>query len=257
MRIAQGVDEVAHAQVAGLRHHVGEQRVAGDVERHAEEDVAAALVKLATEPPIDHVELEQAVARHQRHLRQLGHVPGRHQQPARVRVAPDLLDHPLDLVDLDPVGTGPAAPLLAIHRAQLAIGIGPLVPDADLVRLEVGDVGVALQEPQQLVHDRAQVQLLGGQQRKTLRQVEAHLPAEHAARSGTGAVGFLGALFQHVGQQFQVLLHGLALVACASGAMGTTGCKVGERRESHSSNSPSTISGTLSSWPMVNQPKAR
>jgi hypothetical protein len=76
VRIAQRVHEIAHAQAGGLRHHVGQQRVAGDVERHAEEDVAAALVKLAAELAVGHVELEQRVAWHQRHLRQVGHVPG-------------------------------------------------------------------------------------------------------------------------------------------------------------------------------------
>src|SRR3546814_10195358 len=86
-------------------------------------------------------------------------------QAPRIRVAPDLVDQPLDLVDLAAVAGRPAPPLLAVHRPELAVGIGPLVPDRDLVVLEVGSVGLALQEPQQLVHDRAQVQLLGGDQR--------------------------------------------------------------------------------------------
>ena len=50
MRVAEGVDEVARLQAADLRHHHGQQSVAGDIERHAEEDVGAALVELATEP---------------------------------------------------------------------------------------------------------------------------------------------------------------------------------------------------------------
>ena len=47
MAVAAGPDEVADVEVALLRHHVREQRIAGDVERHAEEDVGAALVELA------------------------------------------------------------------------------------------------------------------------------------------------------------------------------------------------------------------
>ena len=39
VRVAEGVDEVADLQVADLRDQVGEQRVRGDVEGHAEEDV--------------------------------------------------------------------------------------------------------------------------------------------------------------------------------------------------------------------------
>jgi len=81
--VATGPDEVAHLQVALLRHHVREQRVAGNVERHAQKDVGAALVQLAAEFAFaagrsgwGHVELEERVARHQRHLVQVGHVPG-------------------------------------------------------------------------------------------------------------------------------------------------------------------------------------
>ena len=39
MCIAQGVHEVADLQVAYLSDQVGQQRVGGNVERHAEEDV--------------------------------------------------------------------------------------------------------------------------------------------------------------------------------------------------------------------------
>ena len=38
--VAAGPDEVADVEVALLRHHVRQQRVGRDVERHAEEDVA-------------------------------------------------------------------------------------------------------------------------------------------------------------------------------------------------------------------------
>jgi len=69
------------------------------------------------------------------------------------------------------------------------------------VFLQVSDVGVALQKPDQLVHDRFQMQLLGGDQRKTFVEIEAHLPAEHAARAGAGAIGFFRAVFQHMAKQ--------------------------------------------------------
>src|ERR1700683_445402 len=49
VKIAAGVDEVAGFEIADLRYHAGEERVGGDIERHAEEEVGAALVKLATE----------------------------------------------------------------------------------------------------------------------------------------------------------------------------------------------------------------
>ena len=68
VRIAEGVHEVAGFQAAHLRHHHGEQGVAGDVERHAEEDVGAALVELAGELAVRHIELEEGMAGRQRHL---------------------------------------------------------------------------------------------------------------------------------------------------------------------------------------------
>src|SRR5690554_1263951 len=66
--IAQGVDKVAGLKAHHLCDHSGQQRVAGDVERYAKEDIGAALIELAGKPPFGHVELEQAVARRQRHF---------------------------------------------------------------------------------------------------------------------------------------------------------------------------------------------
>src|SRR5256885_7748127 len=68
--VAAGPDEVTHLQVALLGQHVGQQCVAGDVEGNAQEDVRAALVQLATELAVGHIELEEGVAGHERHLRQ-------------------------------------------------------------------------------------------------------------------------------------------------------------------------------------------
>jgi hypothetical protein len=50
--VAAGPDEVAHLQVTLLRHHVGEQGVAGNVEGHTQKDVGAALVQLAAQPAL-------------------------------------------------------------------------------------------------------------------------------------------------------------------------------------------------------------
>ena len=80
--VAAGPDELAGLEVADLRHHQGQQRVAGDVEGHAEEDVRRTLVQLAAEPALGHVELEQRVAGRQLHLLDQRRVPGRDDQPA-------------------------------------------------------------------------------------------------------------------------------------------------------------------------------
>ena len=50
MRVAEGVDEIADLEPAFARDEMGQQRVARDVERHAEKQVGRALVELAGEP---------------------------------------------------------------------------------------------------------------------------------------------------------------------------------------------------------------
>ena len=186
--VAAGPDELAGLEVALLREHVRQQRVAGDVEGHAEEDIGAALVELTGQPAVGDVELEQRMAGLRLHPLELAHVPGADDDAARIRVAAQLLERHADLIDGAPVGRQPGAPLLAVDRAQLAALIGPLVPDGDAVLAQPRDVGVAAQEPEQLVDDRAQVDRLGGDQRESLRQVEAQLLAEQRQRAGAGAV---------------------------------------------------------------------
>lgn len=147
----------------------------------------------------------------QRHAIYIPRIPCGDQMAARVGVLFQSVDKLHDLVDLAPVGGFPVAPLMAVNRTEVAVLIGPFVPDANSVFFQVTDVGIALQKPQQLVNDRAQVQLLGGKHRKAGAEVEAHLPAEHRARTRTGAVCFWGALFENMAHQVKVLSHGFSL----------------------------------------------
>ena len=155
MSVATGPDEIADLQIALLRHHMHQQRVAGDVERQAEEYVAGALIQLAGELAVSDVELEKGVARRQGHFIQLADVPRRDDDPAGVRVVFQLVHHRADLVDMTTVRRRPGTPLFAVDRSQVAIFICPLVPDGDVVVVQIGDVGVALQEPQQFMDDGA------------------------------------------------------------------------------------------------------
>ena len=91
--VATGPNKVAHIQVALLRHHVGEQGIAGDVEGHTQEDVGTALVQLAAQFAFAtsfggwcDVKLEERMAGHQRHFVQISHVPSAHDDAARVGV---------------------------------------------------------------------------------------------------------------------------------------------------------------------------
>lgn len=72
---------------------------------------------------------------------------------ARIRIALQAFNELADLIDLPAIRRFPAAPLLAIHRPQFTLLVGPLVPDRHAVVLQVTDVGVALQEPQQFMND--------------------------------------------------------------------------------------------------------
>src|SRR5699024_3638042 len=106
-----------------------------------------------------------------------------------------------------PVRSRPGAPLVAVDRAQLAVLVGPLVPDRDPAFLQPAHVGVPAQEPQQLTDDRPQVQLLGRQRGEARGEVEPHLVAEDRQGPGAGAVALLHALVEDPAQEVQVLLH--------------------------------------------------
>ena len=99
-------------------------------------------------------ELEERVTGGERHPVDVGHVPGADDVPPRVGIRPDPLDELRDLVDLPPVGRRPRTPLVAVDRTEIPALIRPLVPDRDSVVVEVLDVGVTGEKPQQLVNDR-------------------------------------------------------------------------------------------------------
>ena len=68
---------------------------------------------------------------------------------------------------------------MAVDGTQIAVGIGPFVPDRHAVVAQVAHIGVAGKKPEQLVNDRLGVNLLRGQQRKAGGEVHAQLVAEH------------------------------------------------------------------------------
>ena len=148
------------------------------------------------------------MAGRQRHLVDIGGVPRRHDEPARIGVLADAGDDIGDLVDGAAVARRPRAPLRAIDRAEIALLIGPFVPDGYAMVAQILDIGVAAQEPQQLMDDGAQMQLLGGDQRKTAREIEAHLMAEDRKRAGSGAVVLADAVVAHMAHEVEILLHG-------------------------------------------------
>src|ERR1019366_6568599 len=62
VQVSEGVDEYARLQLADLRNHHRQQGIGGDIERHAEEQVRAALIELAVQLAVLHEELKQRMA---------------------------------------------------------------------------------------------------------------------------------------------------------------------------------------------------
>jgi hypothetical protein len=57
------------------------------------------------------------------------------------------------------------------------------------VLLQVADVRIPFQEPQQLINDRFEVHFLGSNERKAVIQVEPELSPEHGVCSNSGSIG--------------------------------------------------------------------
>ena len=78
-------------------------------------------------------------------VRQDAGVPCRDNVPTAVGILLDTLDDISNLVDAFVV---PIAPLGTIDRSKVAVRVGPFVPNADLVVVQILDVGVATEQSQ-------------------------------------------------------------------------------------------------------------
>ncbi len=186
---------------------MGEQRIAGDVERHTQKQVGAALVELTAQPAIGDVELEERMTGRQRHPLDFADVPGRHDDAPGIGIGAQQIQRRADLVDVLTGWSRPRSPLYTVDRPEFACITCPFVPDGDSVLVQPTDIGIAAQKPQQLVGYRFEMDFLGSEQRETGRQIIAHLLAEQAAGSGAGAVGFGRTRFEHEAQQVLVWRH--------------------------------------------------
>ena len=211
-----------------LGQHHGQHREAGGVVGQAQEGIAGPNQQLCRQHPVRHIELVQQVAGRERHasrahvvlgtealIRQELHIPAVKQDTPAVRVVAEAVDHIVDLVDTAAVPGGPGGPLGAVDRAQVALLGRPFVPDRHPVFLEPAGIGVAAQEPDELIDNALKVQFLGSEQGKAIRQAVAVLAAENRQGSGAGAVTLYGAVIENVLQQIQILLHFLPLLAAA------------------------------------------
>lgn len=142
--IAKGMNELARFEIAYLSNHQGQQRVGGDVKGYAKEKIGASLIKLTRQFTIGHIELEQKMTGWQRHFLYHPHIPGAHHQPARVGILSYLLNQVRDLIHMPAIGSGPRTPLVTINRAQVALRIGPFVPDGHAIFGQILRVCVAM-----------------------------------------------------------------------------------------------------------------
>ena len=156
------------------------------------------------------------MARWQRHILHIRHVPRRDNHTTRVGVILDCVNHLLHLVNSRTVGLAPTAPLIAIDVVEVAIcitlnrrrclllrrnqkflhrdwlhallctqllieAVGIVIPDVYTVIHQILNIGISRQEPQQLVNYTLQKYTFCGEQRETLAQIKAHLIAEDAS----------------------------------------------------------------------------
>ena len=98
---------------------------------------------------------------------------------------------------------------MAVNRAEIAVFIGPFIPDGYAIVFEIFDVCITVQKPEELMDDGTQVAFFGGNERDAFREIKAHLAAENAERSRAGAVFLFCAVFQHVLHKIEILFHGL------------------------------------------------
>src|SRR5262249_49861154 len=99
MHITQAHDQLARGKIGHCSDHHRKDRIACDVERQAEKDVRAALIKMTAELSSMYVKLKERMARRKRDCIALFRVPSSDDEPATRRILSDLIDEILDLVD--------------------------------------------------------------------------------------------------------------------------------------------------------------
>ena len=119
----------------------------------------------------------------------------------------NLVYHIGNLVDSTTIVVGPGAPLMSLDGSEVAIFVGPLVPNSHSMLLQIVHIGVSLEEPEELVDDGLGVQLFGCEQGETLFEVKGHLMTEDADGASAGAVVAAVAFGEDAVGQIEILFH--------------------------------------------------
>ena len=158
MGIDKGVDKFSGLQYCGLRHHHGEQCVRSNVERNAKKNVGAALIELAREFSVGHVELEQGMA---------WGVPFSQHRPRSMQTI-CLRESGLVVSDVTTFDIWSICRPSAVGQLRHwypYIGTDshlhrPFIPNGNPILIQVPDVAIAFQKPQQFVDDGFKMQFL-------------------------------------------------------------------------------------------------
>src|SRR6185295_20308882 len=95
----------------------------------------------------------------------------------------------------------PIAPLGAVNAAEVALLVGPFIPDAHAVVVQIFDIGITAKEPQKLINDRLEMKFFRSEQWESFRQGKTGLRAENAICAGSSAIGFKFSLIENKAQQ--------------------------------------------------------
>src|SRR5690606_24755303 len=182
-----------------------------------EKRIGRALIQMTTQGSVCHVKLKKAVTRCQSHFVELADIPCIDDDPARIGIVPERKNRFADLVNCLSFRGRPTSPLLAINRSEIPVFIRPFIPYAHAVLVQIANVCIPLQEPQEFINDRLQMQLFGCAQRKSFTQIKPHLMAEDADRPRTRPVRLLDAIVKNMLKEIEVLLHVRGYCHCSYG----------------------------------------
>lgn len=168
VHICESMYKLSRLEISDLGQEKGEQGIAGNIEGDPETHIGTPLVQETRQLVILNVELGKDVARGQRHLAQIGGIPGAHDVPATGGVGSERLDDLLQLVHslagivcgCTLVGGSEVSPLEAVDRPQVSFGASLLadavqvlatavsVPNVHAFLAQLSGVRAPFEEPQ-------------------------------------------------------------------------------------------------------------
>jgi hypothetical protein len=130
------------------------------------------------------------MTRRQSHSIKFTRVPGANQMPPAVRGGLDLVDDLIELMNRPAFRRAPVTSLGSVDTTEVTVSIGPFIPDANAVFVEIRCIRVSANKPQQLINHGPQVNLLGRQEWEAVIQRIPRLGTEDGQRSRSRPIRF-------------------------------------------------------------------